>query len=46
MKNIKNLTILKTTNTSDSLMFHHGKKIIAKIGLTTPIFQITFPNKN
>jgi len=48
MKNIKNLTILKTTNTSDSLMFHHGKKIIAKIGLeppTTPIFQITFPQQ-
>ena len=39
---------LKTTNTSDSLMFHHGKKIIAKIGLkppTTPIFQITFPQQ-
>jgi len=48
MKNIKNLTILKTTNTSNFLMFHHRKKIIAKIGLeppTTPIFQITFPQQ-
>jgi len=45
----KKLNNIETTNTSNSLMFHHGKKIIAKIGLkppTTPIFQITFPNKN
>ena len=40
MKNIKNLTILKTTNTLNFLIFYHGKKIIAKIGLEPPTTKI------
>ena len=40
MKNIKNLTILKTTNTSNSSMFPYGKKIIEKITLVSQIIPI------
>ncbi len=40
MKSTKNLTILKTTNTSNSSMFPHEKKIIEKIALVPQIIPI------